>query len=140
MSAYVRTSRPDRLWQLTESSDDLGFQLVLALESTRNVGNVTPTIVSSIGYVADRVEHVARGVDQNEADTEECQNLAVRNNRLNVRPDGDHRRNSTHDGDNRSDNLEPFGRPVNRRVGPTRCLTSNPCLNRLRARFSEVMG
>lgn len=93
----------------------------------------------SIGHVANRVEHVAGGMDQNEADTEEGQNLAMGNDRLDVRPNGDQRSDSTHDGDERSDHLEPLGRPVDCRVGSARCLTSNPRLNGLRARFSVVM-
>lgn len=122
--------------QLTKCSDNLRLQLVLALEAARNVGNVTATIVSSIWHIANRVKHVTRGVNQDEADAEESQDLAVGNDGLDIRPDRDQCSDDANNGDDSSDDLEPFGRPVDRRVGPAGCLASDPRLNRLCGRFS----
>lgn len=76
------------------------------------------------------------GVNQNEADAEESQDLAVGDDGLDVRPNSDRRSDDTDNSDDGSDDLEPLGRPVDRRVGPAGCLTSNPLLNRLCGRFS----
>lgn len=76
------------------------------------------------------------GVNQNKADAEESQDLAVGDDGLDVRPDSDRRSNNTDNGDDGSDDLEPLSRPVDHRVGSAGCLTSNPLLNRLCGRFS----
>lgn len=49
---------------LTHGSDNLRLQTELALEAAGKVGDATAAIASNIGHVADVVEHVAAGEEQ----------------------------------------------------------------------------
>ena len=71
--------------KLTDSSNDLCLETELVLEATGEVGETTLAVVTSVGHLADVVEHVSAGEEQNGDQADGGPEVAVLNDRQNVR-------------------------------------------------------
>ena len=73
-------------FELTNGGDDLRLHAVLVLEAAGEVANASPTIPCDVRHLPDLVEHVAAGEQQYADEADGGPDIAVLDDREDVRP------------------------------------------------------
>jgi hypothetical protein len=117
--------------KLTHSSNDLGLETELVLETTGEVADTALAISSDVGNLADVVEHVSAGEEQNSDQADGSPEVAVLDDREEVGCSDSQECEDTDDGSRDSDDLHIVDGALNRWVRRVREMTTKPCMNGL---------
>lgn len=101
--------------ELTHGSDNLSLETKLVLETTGKVGNATLAVACDIGDLADVVEHVTTGEEQNGDQADGSPEVAALNDGQCVRGSYGESGNGSEDGSGGGNDLDPVDGAHNRR-------------------------
>lgn len=108
----------------------------LGLETTLEVRDVALAVVTSVGGVADLVEHHATGEEQDGEDSTGAPKVTVGGDEGNPVPELVHSSKETHDGDEGDGGRENGERSRERGVRATWSMLNNPTVDGLGSRFA----
>jgi hypothetical protein len=117
--------------KLTHSGNDLGLETELVLETAGEVADTALAISSNVGNLADVVEHVSAGEEQNSDQADGSPEVAVLDDREQVGCSNSQEGEDTNDSSSDGDYLHIVDRTLDwwvRRIGK---MTAKPCVDRL---------
>lgn len=115
--------------KLTHGGNDLSLQSELVLETTSEVANSALAIGCNVGNLADVVEHVAAGEEQDSDQADGGPEVAVLDDREEVRRGDGQEGEDTDNGCCDGDNLDIVDRANDGRVRTLREMAAEPCVN-----------
>lgn len=131
---FIKTSKR------THGRNDLSLHAVLVLEAGSKVADTTPLISGDIWNLADVIEHVATGKQENGNKADSCPSVAVLDDGEDIRPSdkrsGDASRKN-HGGHNP---LDPVDRSLHRRVRAVRKMAGDPGVHLFGGLRSEMIS
>lgn len=123
-------SRDKTTGKLTHCSNDLSLETELVLEATGKVANATLAVGLNVGDLADVVEHVSAREEQNGDQTDGSPEVAVLNDRKEIRCGDCEEGEDADDSGSHGDDLHIVDRATDwwvRRVGE---MAAKPCVDR----------
>lgn len=117
--------------KLTNSGDDLCLETELVLETAGEVGETTLAIVTSVGHLADVVEHVSAGEEQDKNQADGGPQVAVLDDGKDVGRSDSEEGNDTNDSSCDGDNLDIVDRTLDRWVRGVGKMAAKPRVHRL---------
>lgn len=117
--------------KLTNSGNDLCLETELVLETAGKVGETTLAIVTSVGHLANVVEHVSAGEEQDENQADGGPQVAVLDDGKNVGRSDCEEGDDTNDSSGNSDDLDIVDRALDRWVRGIGKVTAKPRVDRL---------
>jgi hypothetical protein len=118
----------------------LSLETELVLETAGEVGETTLAVVASVGHLADVVEHVAAGEEQDKDQADGGPQVAVLDDWKDVgRGDGEECE-GTDDSSRDGDDLDIVDRTLDRRVRGVGKVTAQPRVNRLSLVGTDAIG
>jgi len=126
--------------KLTNSCNDLCLETELVLEATGEVVQTALAIVTSVGHLADVVEHVTAGEEKDENQADGGPQVAVLNDGKNVGRGDSQEGEDTDDGSRDSDDLDIVDRALDRWVRRIGKVTAQPCMNRISLVGTDASG
>jgi hypothetical protein len=118
-------------YRLTHRGNDLSFETELILEAASEVADTALAISSDVGNLADVVEHVSAGEEQNSDQADGSPEVAVLDDREEVGCSDSQECEDTDDGSRDSDDLHIVDGALNRWVKRVGEMTTKPCMNGL---------
>lgn len=115
--------------RLTQSSNDLRLKAQLVLETAGNVADTSVATHGNIGHLADMVEHVAAGEDQDGNKADGGPQVAALQHGQHVRPRDHKQGDGTGDQGDVGSPQSVVDGALDGRVGTTRQVVGNPTVN-----------
>ena len=117
--------------KLTNSRHDLRLEAVLVLEAAREVADAAFAVARDVRDLADLVEHVAAGEEQDRDERDGRPHGAVLDHRQQVRPRDVRRRQAARQHRERRDPSHPVDRPLDGRVRAVGQVPRHPAVDLL---------
>lgn len=126
--------------ELTNGSNDLCLEAELVLETAGEVGETALAIVTSVGHLADVVEHVSAGEEQDKDQADSGPQVAVLDDGKDVGRSDGKECDDTDDGSCNGDNLDIIDRTLDRWMRGVGKVTAQPRVDRLSLVGTDAIG